>query len=200
MRIIGGRYKGRRFDPPASLGVRPTTDRAREALFNILAHRYVLEDALVLDGFAGSGAVSLEFASRGARQVLAVDRNPSAVKYIETLAKQLGIAEITVQVGDIINLLPRLAIAGSNPFDYIFFDPPYALPDKYRLVDTVFANHLLAEGGAVILEHPVSEHYAEFPHFAARREYSLSVFSFFQFSAPSDDPDEADNDMEEAAE
>ncbi len=105
-----------------------------------------------------------------------MDRNPAAARFIQQTVQQMKIGGMEVLAGEILTLLPRI----QGPFDFVFFDPPYAMSDKYQLVDAVFRHHLLASDGTIILEHPVSEDYSELPGIVDRREYSLSVFSFFQ--------------------
>lgn len=175
MRIISGRLRGRRFDPPERLGIRPTTDRAREALFNILAHRFEIEGAVVLDAFAGSGAVALEFASRGAERVVALDAQAKVVSYLAELFAHFATPECNA-----LHVRAEVFLANTpDTFDYIFLDPPYALGTKRDLVDVVFARGLLREGGQLVLEHPSVERYDEHPHCIARRDYGTSAFSFF---------------------
>lgn len=175
MRIIGGSLKGRRFDPPAGLGIRPTTDRARESLFNILAHRFTIEDATVLDAFAGSGAITLEFLSRGAAHVTAVEANRKTAAYLKQLLTEWGLANAAVVHAKAESFLATT----TQTFDYIFLDPPYALPQKFSLIETILHRKLLRADGQAVLEHPVHETYDGQPGFTERRDYGLAAFSFF---------------------
>ncbi len=175
MRIISGRLGGRRFEPPDGLGIRPTTDRAREALFNILAHRFTLEGAAVLDGFAGSGAVALEFASRGAVRVVATEANAKTVRFLKGLFAQLDAPECVAVHSRIESYLATTA----EHFDYIFLDPPYALGTKRQLVDLALERGLLLPEGQLVLEHPGVERYEDHPARIDRRDYGTSAFTFF---------------------
>lgn len=175
MRIIGGTLKGRRFDPPPGLGIRPTTDRARESLFNILAHRFTIEDAAVLDAFAGSGAVTLEFLSRGAAHVTALEANRNTAAYFKQLLAEWGLANCRVM-----NTTAEKYLAETtDAYDYIFLDPPYALPQKFSLIDTILSRQLLRPDGQAVLEHPAHEQYDQHTGFTERRDYGLAAFSFF---------------------
>ncbi len=179
MRIIAGTLRGRRFNPPEGLGIRPTTDRAKEALFNILHHRFTIEGARVLDCYSGSGAIALEFLSRGAAHVTAVDMQRKATQYLENLLKALKLAQadvVTAQVEDYIAKTEKV-------FDYVFLDPPYALPAKDGLVNMLLARKCIAPEGQIVLEHPVSEDHSRHPHWADSRTYGLVAFTFFTAEA-----------------
>ena len=175
MRIISGRLGGRRFDPPPGLGIRPTTDRAREALFNILAHRFEIAGARVLDSFAGSGAVALEFASRGAERVVATEANAKTARYLRQLVAQLQATECEV----VHTRAEQYLAATGERFDYIFLDPPYALGSKRALVDLALDRGLLRPQGQIVLEHPSVERYDDHAALLERRDYGTSAFSFF---------------------
>ncbi len=147
MRIIAGRFKGRRLQAPTWEGLRPTSDKLRETLFNVLAPRIV--DARVLDGFAGTGAVGLEALSRGAASVMFVESDRRAVALIEKNAEvceQTG--RYTIECGDVIAVLRRLS-AGTT-FDLILLDPPYSLPNVSEVLDAAAGR--LASGGVMVLE------------------------------------------------
>ena len=176
MRIIGGKYKGRVIRPPKGLPVRPTTDQAKEGLFNILAHRFELEGAVVLDGFAGTGNMSYEFLSRGAESVTAVDRHPKCVQYIKEqflLLEASGSKALRSDVG-------KFFKQDSGIYDLIFLDPPYGMEGLMELVETSFRRNLVAEGGWDILEHPTREDYSQSAYFYELRKYGSSSFSIFQ--------------------
>jgi 16S rRNA (guanine966-N2)-methyltransferase len=175
MRIISGRLGGRQFDPPAGPDLRPTTDQAREALFNILAHRVDFADIQVLDLFAGGGGISLEFASRGCPTVLAVERNPKTCKYLQALCQKFGAAEVKV-----VNQAAEAYLSSpAQPFNLIFLDPPYKYADKAALLGRILAGGWLAADGLLILEHSSHEGFAEHPGFVEARVYGQSCFSFF---------------------
>lgn len=175
MRIIAGSLRGRRLNPPANLPVRPTTDMARESLFNILNNYVDYEECTVMDLFAGTGAVSLEFVSRGVKSVTSIDINNACTEYIKTAARQMNVDNIHVVRADVFDLLKR----AYKKFDIIFADPPYALQDLPKLPDIVFGSDVLNEDGIFILEHPKEFSFEEHPHFWQHRAYGKVNFTFF---------------------
>lgn len=175
MRIIAGSLRGRRLNPPANLPVRPTTDMARESLFNILNNYVDYEDCAVMDLFSGTGAVSLEFVSRGSKEVTSVDINVQCADFLKASAKQFGVANLHVVRADVFDFLKR----AYKQFDIIFADPPYAVADLQKLPDLVFEHRLLTEDGIFVLEHPKDYHFEEHPHFWQHRNYGKVNFSFF---------------------
>lgn len=175
MRIIAGSLRGRRLNPPTSLPVRPTTDMARESLFNILNNYVDYEDCVVMDLFAGTGAVSIEFISRGVKEVTSVDVNNQCTDFIKTTAQQLDIRNIHVVRTDVFDLLKR----AYKKFDIIFADPPYALENLATLPDLIFEHELLTEDGIFVLEHPRQYQFEEHPHFWQHRNYGKVNFTFF---------------------
>ncbi|MBP5326725.1 MAG: 16S rRNA (guanine(966)-N(2))-methyltransferase RsmD [Bacteroidales bacterium] len=175
MRIIAGNLRGRRLNPPANLPVRPTTDMARESLFNILNNYVDFEDCTVLDLFAGTGAVSLEFISRGAKQVTSIDINNSCTDFIKSAALKFGVDNIHVVRADVFDLLKR----ANKRFDIVFADPPYALQDLPLLPDKVFESEVVNDDGIFILEHPCDFDFQEHPHFWQHRKYGKVNFTFF---------------------
>lgn len=185
MRIIAGNLRGRRLNPPQTLPVRPTTDMARESLFNILNNYIDYEDCSVLDLFAGTGAVSFEFVSRGAREVTAIDINVKCTEFIMKTAADFNVRNIHVVRADVFNLLKR----ANHKFDVVFSDPPYALDDLPALPDLVFDSHILSDNGIFILEHPRDFSFAEHPHFWQHRAYGKVNFSFFAMEVDQNDND-----------
>lgn len=175
MRIIAGNLRGRRLNPPANLPVRPTTDMARESLFNILNNYVDYEECSVMDLFAGTGAVSIEFISRGVREVTSIDINNACTEFIKSTARQLNLDNIHVVRADVFDLLKR----ANRKFDIIFADPPYALHDLAHLPDLVFGSDVLTEDGIFILEHPKEFSFEEHPHFWQHRSYGKVNFTFF---------------------
>ena len=175
MRIIAGNLRGRRISPPSNLPVRPTTDMARESLFNILGNYVDYNECNVLDLFAGTGAVSLEFVSRGAREVVSVDINARCTDFIKQCSQQLGIDNMHVVRADVFDLMKRL----NRSFDIVFADPPYALESLPTLPDIVFSANALSEDGIFILEHPRDYSFEEHPHFWQHRVYGKVNFTFF---------------------
>lgn len=175
MRIIAGTLKGRRLNPPANLPVRPTTDMARESLFNILNNYVDYEECAVMDLFSGTGAVAVEFISRGVKSVTAIDINNACTEYIKSEAARLDIRNLHVVRADVFDLLKR----ANRKFDIVFADPPYALGDLVMLPDLIFEHQVLTEDGIFILEHPREYGFEEHPHFWQHRNYGKVNFTFF---------------------
>lgn len=175
MRIIAGSLKGRRLNPPTTLPVRPTTDMARESLFNILNNYVDYEDCTVLDLFAGTGAVSMEFVSRGVKEVTSIDINNLCTDFIKSAALQFGVKNLHVVRTDVFDLIKR----AYKKFDIIFADPPYALENLDQLPDLIFDHNMLTEDGIFILEHPREYQFENHPHFWQHRNYGKVNFTFF---------------------
>ena len=175
MRIIAGTLRGRRLNPPQNLPVRPTTDMARESLFNILNNYVDFEECSVLDLFAGTGAVSFEFISRGVREVTCIDINAQCTDYIKAEGGRLGVRNLHVVRADVFDLLKR----ANRKFDIVFADPPYALEGLATLPDLLFERDVLTEDGIFILEHPREYSFEEHPHFWQHRNYGKVNFTFF---------------------
>jgi 16S rRNA (guanine966-N2)-methyltransferase len=167
--------KGLRINPPANLPVRPTTDLAKEALFNILNNQYELENIDVLDLFSGTGNVSLEFASREAAQVISVDKHFGCFNFLKAVAQKYELQNIKATKADVFKFLEL----ETDQFDIIFADPPYDLPTIPKIPEIVFRKNLLKAGGVLIVEHP-SMKKIESPYFVEQRKYGYSSFSFFQ--------------------
>ncbi|MCK9302385.1 MAG: RsmD family RNA methyltransferase [Bacteroidales bacterium] len=176
MRIISGIYKGRRINPPNNLPIRPVTDMAKEALFNILNNVLDYESASALDLFAGAGNVSFELASRGCNSILSVDNNLNCLNFIKKFASELNITAITTIKADVFKLL---ANAGTQ-YDLIFADPPYDEVNIPLLPKLVFENNLLLSDGIFVLEHPAKFDFTEDEHCYDHRVYSRVNFSFFK--------------------
>jgi 16S rRNA (guanine966-N2)-methyltransferase len=176
MRIIGGKLKGIHLNAPASLPVRPTKDMAKEALFNILYNTYDFENCDILDLFSGTGSVSLEFASRGARKVIAVDKHAGCVRWLEDVIKKFDLPEISAIKGDTFKFLD----GHKGKYEIIFADPPYDLPNIPNISELVFKNDLLAEHGLLVVEHPPFLKLDAQPNFTETRRYGNSSFSFFE--------------------
>lgn len=175
MRIIGGIYGGRVLHPPKGLPVRPTTNRVKEALFNALEHRIGLSGARVLDLFAGTGNVSLEFASWGAAEVVAVDQHPRCVGAIKSAARSLGANHITVVKSEVRRYIARLA----QRFDIIFLDPPYGMADQATMIQQILEREALEPDGVMVAEHTPQLDFSSIPGFQNRRDYGSSTLSFF---------------------
>lgn len=174
MRIIGGCHQRRLIRPPAGLPVRPTTDKAREALFNVLNNHFDFESLRVLDLFAGTGSISFEFASRGG-EVVAVEKDPRCVGFIRQTAKNLGMDRLSCFKADVFRFLKH----PHPPFDVVFADPPYEMDRMTELPGAVFSGKLLAEGGWLVIEHSEAHAFGTHPHFFRQRRYSRVHFSFF---------------------
>jgi len=176
MRIIGGTLKGLRLNPPKDLPVRPTTDLAKEALFNILQNQIEFENIKVLDLFAGTGNISLEFASREAAQVISVDRSILCINYIKDAARQHHLEQIKTYKADVFKYLEL----ESERYDLIFADPPYDLNRIPEIPKIVFEKNLLLPGGMLIVEHQSFQNLSNHPAFVEQRKYGHSSFSFFK--------------------
>jgi len=180
MRIISGTHKGRRLIAPKNLPVRPTTDNAKEALFNILNNRYYFDELKVLDLFAGTGNISFEFASRGSKNITSVDKHSGCIKFIYKVAQEFEFPITTIKQ-DVFQYLD----AAHSKYDIIFADPPYAfeIAKFERIIKTVFDSGLLSNEGVLIIEHPKHTDLSTFDHHLEARRYGGSVFSFFGSSA-----------------
>ncbi|GGH65227.1 RsmD family RNA methyltransferase [Phaeocystidibacter marisrubri] len=175
MRIISGRHRGKIIKAPAKLPVRPTTDIAKESLFNILMNWYNLNEVEVLDLFAGTGNLSYEFVSRGARKVVAVDINPGCTKFIEKTAEQLGYSEIEVLKGDALKFAQRTL----NKYDIVIADPPYEWEGHHELIEAVLSKGLLRKGGVFVLEHGMENDFSDHPDLLDTRKYGSVHFAIF---------------------
>jgi len=177
MRIISGKYKSRRFNAPKNLPTRPTTDIAKEALFNILNNRYYFEDLTILDLFAGIGSISFEFASRGTKNITCVDNHFNCIKFINSISKELEF-NITTIKSDAFKFLEKSNITA----DIIFADPPYNFEDSQfeNIVQFVFDKNMLNEDGLLIIEHSKQTNLSNLPNFSYLKKYGGSVFSFFE--------------------
>ncbi len=176
MRIISGTYKGRRLTAPKNLPVRPTTDFAKEALFNILRVRYYFEELTVLDLFSGTGNISFEFASRGVPTITSVDEHHGCIQFINKISQEFEFPITTIK-SDVKKYLEK----ATGKFDIIFADPPYDFTEVALrgLSEEIFNNSLLNPEGLLIIEHAKQNDLSSFPHFVEARKYGSSVFSFF---------------------
>jgi len=178
MRIIGGMHGGRRFNPPTFFKARPTTDFAKESLFNLINNRIDLEGTKVLDLFAGTGSISYEFMSRGCISITSVDNNPKYLAYIKKVAEEINKEEKILHTikAEALSFLKK---ADLN-YDLIFADPPYDLPEIDRIPDLIFNNQSLKESCIVILEHSSKNNFTKHAHFEDLRKYGSVNFSFFK--------------------
>lgn len=175
MRIIGGTLRGLRLNPPKNLPVRPTTDLAKEALFNILQNQIRFENIKVLDLFAGTGNISLEFASREAAQVISVDRSIHCINYIKDASRQHKLEQIKPYKADVFKYLEL----ETEQYNLIFADPPYDLNRIPEIPRIIFEKNLLLPGGMLIVEHQSLQNLSNHPAFTEQRVYGHSAFSFF---------------------
>lgn len=176
MRIIGGRYRGRRINPPSNFKARPTTDFAREGLFNILNNRIDFESVIVLDLFSGTGSISYEFASRGAEAIHLVEKDMRHISGIKKILKELDLENVKPIHIDVRAYLKTCSVK----YDIVFADPPYELKWLKELPDLVTEAGILKEDGFFILEHPRDISFANHRLFFERRNYGGVNFSFFR--------------------
>lgn len=176
MRIIGGKFKGKAILPPQGYKARPTTDFAKEGLFNILNNEYDMEGLKVLDLFGGTGAISYEFASRGAEMVYCVEMLPLHANFIKSQAAALGMKNLTVVRHNVFEFLDIC----HEKFDIIFADPPYAIEGLADIPEKVFSKDILHPGAYFILEHPEEYNFESNPYFVKERKYGNVHFSFFE--------------------
>ncbi|MEI7527260.1 MAG: 16S rRNA (guanine(966)-N(2))-methyltransferase RsmD [Mariniphaga sp.] len=180
MRIISGNHKGRMLRPPEGLLVRPTTDMAKESLFNILNNYVDFEEIRVLDLFAGTGNISMEFAARDAKLVMSVELNSRCTDYISKMAAELKFTNLTVIKANVLTFLAR----PSGSYDVIFADPPYDMADREKVPALVFENNWLADEGYFVMEHDKHLSFKTHPFFAEERQYGKIHFTFFRKAAP----------------
>lgn len=178
MRIISGTLKGRRFHPPADKWpTRPTTDFAKEGLFNILQNRIDFTSTKMLDLFGGTGSHSYEFISRGCTDVTYVDQFYGCVKFVKKTAEELAIEDnMRIQKMDVFKFMEY----SKEQFDYIFVGPPYPLPDMMTIPDLIIKHKLLNTDGFFVIEHDQQHDFEDHPRFVEVRRYSKTYFSFFQ--------------------
>ncbi|MDD2247325.1 MAG: RsmD family RNA methyltransferase [Proteiniphilum sp.] len=177
MRIISGKYKSRRIQVPPNLKARPTTDFARESLFNILNNRVYWEETSALDLFSGTGSIALEMVSRGCPYVVSVEQNQNHFNFICRTQEILGAKELYPVKADAFKYLQSLG----QQFDFIFADPPYELPGIDSLPAIIFEKKLLKPGGLFVLEHSKKFNFSLLPNFSEERVYGNVHFSFFTF-------------------
>ena len=176
MRIISGIYGGRRLSPPKNITARPTTDFAKESLFNLLNNRIDFEGIDVLDLFAGTGGIGIECVSRGAREVTAVEIAHVQQNWIISCCKQLGIRNLSLIRGDVFKFIS----ACHTQYDLIFADPPYALEALPTLPDVILQQGILKKEGWLVIEHGKDTDFTSHPNHIETRTYGSVHFSFFQ--------------------
>lgn len=179
MRIITGIYKGRRFDVPRSFKARPTTDFAKENIFNVLNAYTDFDGATALDLFAGTGSISLELVSRGCDRVVSVEQDRDHHAFISQCLNKLGTDACIPIRGDVFRFIKSC----KQQFDFIFADPPYALKDLAEIPDIIFEKDLLTDGGVFVLEHGKDYEFSTHTHFKEHRAYGSVNFSLFTKAA-----------------
>ena len=176
MRIISGVHGGRRISPPAKMPyTRPTTDIAKEGLFNIIQNNIDITSIESLDLFGGTGCISYELASRGAQQLTIVEKDPKMYEFIKNTSQQLEFKNFHVVKQDVFGYINTC----SNQYDFIFAGPPYALATIDELPKLIFKNKLLKKGGWFVLEHTPRNDYKKFEHYKTERNYGTTIFSIF---------------------
>lgn len=176
MRIIGGEHGGRKFNPPSKMPyTRPTTDIAKEGLFNIIQHNLDIEELKTLDLFGGTGNISYELASRGAKELTIVEKDVSMYEFIRKTSNELKIGNLKIVKMDVFKFIDQC----SEKFDFIFAGPPYALTTIDELPKLIFEKQLLNTGGWFVLEHTPRNSYKNFPFYKNERNYGTTIFSIF---------------------
>jgi 16S rRNA (guanine(966)-N(2))-methyltransferase RsmD len=180
MRIVSGKYKSRRFDVPKSFKARPTTDFAKENLFNIIANLLDLEGTSALDLFAGTGSIGFELLSRGCKEVICVEKDNAHHAFIKKVKAKLGNE----------NLIPlhidafKYIASAPQTFDFIFADPPYALKELATIPTLILSSNLVKEGGIFVMEHPREYDFSSLRFFLQKRTYGAVNFSIFRYFLP----------------
>jgi 16S rRNA (guanine966-N2)-methyltransferase len=176
MRIISGEYGGRKFNPPNKMPyTRPTTDIAKEGLFNILQNNFDFDELKTLDLFGGTGSISYELASRGTKELTIVEKDITMYEFIKKTTKEFGINSMQIIRMDVFKFIHQCA----EDFDLIFAGPPYALTNIDDLPKSIFEKQLLHKNGWFILEHTPRNDYKKFPFYKTERNYGTTVFSIF---------------------
>ena len=176
MRIISGEYGGRRINPPSKMPhTRPTTDVAKEGLFNVLQHKIDIEGMKTLDLFGGTGSISYELASRGAGDLTLVEKDSTMYEFIRKTIRELRIENITPVKMDVFKFMDQC----DEKFDFIFAGPPYALTNIDELPQRIFEKDLLNKDGWFVLEHTPRNDYKTFRYYKTERNYGTTIFSIF---------------------
>ena len=176
MRIISGIHGGRRISPPTKMPyTRPTTDIAKEGLFNILQNNLAFDELKVLDLFGGTGCISYELASRGAPDITIVEKDTKMYDFIKKTSEELKFENFNVLKGDVF----RFIETANQQYDFIFAGPPYALATIDDLPLKIFENNILKPGGWFVLEHTPRNDYKKFAHYKTERNYGTTIFSIF---------------------
>ena len=193
MRIISGKYKGRRITPPKNLPVRPTTDMSKEALFNVLNNHFNFSELKILELFAGTGSISYEFASRGCSPILCVDGDMGCVNFIKKTAKEFDF-DITAIKSDVFKFLEK----HKGNYDIIFADPPYGMSQKEfeQIIELIFERELLDEEGMLVVEHSKYTKLDHMANYSFQKNYGGSVFTFFEFEGNDEESEDVEDEDE----
>jgi len=175
MRIVGGEYRGRMFNPGKNFKARPTTDFAKEGLFNVLANVIDFEDAKILDLFSGTGSISYEFLSRGCKDLTLIELDFQHIQFIKSVMRELN-AVAKVYRADVFKFLE----SEKTKYDLVFADPPYDLPRFAEVPEIILRRNLIKPGGIMVIEHPKSFNFSNLPHFSEVRKYGSVHFSLFK--------------------
>lgn len=178
MRIIRGKYGRRRFDVPKNITARPTTDFARENIFNVLENMRDFDGLTALDLFAGTGAISLEFLSRGCSDVVAVEMAHTQANFIKSVKQKLNADGLTVLKTDVFKFIPTC----TRQFDFIFADPPYDHPRFGEIPEMILSSQMLKPGTLIIIEHSKKYDFSSLPFFLEHRAYGSVNFSIFEYN------------------
>ena len=176
MRIISGKYKSRRFDIPKNFNARPTTDFAKENIFNVIGNLIDLEEASALDLFAGTGSIGFELLSRGCREVICVEKDPVHYAFIKKVKDELKTDRLQAIRVDALKYIASV----DRTFDFIFADPPYAFKQIPQIPEYILSHHLLNSNGVFVMEHPKEHDFSHLPGFSQRRVYGAVNFSIFE--------------------
>ncbi|MBC7641064.1 MAG: RsmD family RNA methyltransferase [Flavobacterium sp.] len=195
MRIISGKFKGRRISPPKNLPVRPTTDMSKEALFNVLNNHFDFEGLKILDLFSGTGNISFEFASRGSDNITCVDADFGCIKFIKQTASEFDF-NIAAIKSDVFTFIEKC----KSSYDIIFADPPYALDQKTfdKIVISIFEKELLNDAGMMVIEHSKYTKLDHLINFSFKKIYGGSIFSFFEIENLEDEETTTEDDAIES--
>ena len=176
MRIISGKYKGRRISAPSNITARPTTDFAKEGLFNLLNNRIDFEGIDVLDLFAGTGGIGVEFVSRDCNSVISIEQNERHCAFIRKVCAELKIDNLSLMKTDVFKFINSC----HTQFDMIFADPPYELDKLAEIPNLIFAQNMLKPDGLFVLEHSSNNSFELHPNFSDHRSYGSVNFTFFE--------------------
>lgn len=175
MRIISGKYRSKRIIAPKNLPVRPTTDMAKEGIFNVINNEYYFDQLVVLDLFAGTGNVTLEFASRDAKSITSIDIHHGCTKFIHQTCKELGFEQVTVIKSDVKKFIDTT----NRSFKIIYGDPPYNLDNQEEIIETILSRNLLMDEGWLIWEHDAHHKFDHIVGFEQQRRYGSVYYSIF---------------------